>query len=123
MQKVISSYQQLEIWQKSIILATKIHQISSSFPKTEIFSLTNQVRRAAICIPSNIAEGWGRKHAREFIQFLRIACSSLLELETQLIVAQNLGYLEHQLLDALLLRTQEVNKMINTMISGLEQKK
>jgi four helix bundle protein len=118
----ISSYQQLDIWQKSMGLVTEIYQRSSIFPKAEMFGLTSQIRRAAISIPANIAEGWGRKLTKEFIQFLRIARGSLLELETHLIIAQNLGYIETQILDALLPRTKEINKMINAMISSLGKK-
>jgi four helix bundle protein len=121
MQK-ISSYQQLEIWQKSMILVTTIYQITSTFPKAEIFGLTIQMRRAAVSIPSNIAEGWGRKLTKEFIQYLRIARGSLLELETHLIISQNLGYIENQISNKLLLSTLEINKMINSMISSLEKK-
>ena len=121
MQK-ISSYQQLEIWQKSMILVTTIYQITSAFPKTEIFGLTSQMRRAAVSIPSNIAEGWGRKLTKEFIQYLRIARGSLLELETHLMISQNLGYIENQISNKLLLSTLEINKMINSMISSLEKK-
>jgi four helix bundle protein len=119
---MLSSYQQLDIWKKSLGLVTEIYQISSTFPKAEIFGLTSQMRRAAISIPANIAEGWGRKLTKEFIQFLRIARGSLLELETHLIIAQNLDYLETQILDGLLPRTQENNKMINAMISSLGKK-
>jgi four helix bundle protein len=121
MQK-ISSYQQLEIWQKSMILVTTIYQITSTFPKAEIFGLTIQMRRAAVSIPSNIAEGWGRKLTKEFIQYLRIARGSLLELETHLIISQNLGYIENQISNKLLLSTLEINKMINSMISSHEKK-
>jgi four helix bundle protein len=118
----ISSYRQLEIWQKSLGLVTEIYEISSTFPKGEIFGLTSQIRRAAISVPANIAEGWGRKLTKEFIHFLRIARGSLLEFETHLMIAQNLGYIEAQLLDEMLAKSEEINKMVNGLISSLGRK-
>ena len=87
----ISSYRQLEIWQKSVKLVTEIYQASSSFPRTELFGLTSQMRRAAVSIPANIAEGWGRQLTKEFMQYMRISRGSLLELETHLIISNNLN--------------------------------
>ena len=111
---MLSSYKQLEIWQKSMDLVTEIYQMSTSFPKEEIFGLTSQIRRAAVSIPSNIAEGWGRKLTKEFIQLLRISRGSLLELETQLLICKKLDYSKTEILDSLLFKIQEINKMINS---------
>lgn len=77
----IDSYRDLEVWQKAIALVTEIYRLSRAFPKEEIYGLTSQLRRAAVSVPANIAEGWGRNMTREFIQFLRTARGSLLELE------------------------------------------
>jgi four helix bundle protein len=121
MQK-ISSYQQLEVWQKSMGLVTEIYQISAIFPKTEIFGLTSQMRRAAVSVPANIAEGWGRKLTKEFMQFLRIARGSLLEIETHLIISRNLDYIDVEKVQVLLSLTTEISKMLNGMIISLGKK-
>jgi four helix bundle protein len=87
------SFQDLRVWQRSMELVTAIYKVTQQFPRDEIYSLTSQIRRAAISIPSNIAEGHGRGTTREFAMFLRNANGSLKELETQLILAQNLGFI------------------------------
>ena len=86
-------YQQLVVWQKAMELVTEVYQMTAEFPDTEKFGLTSQMRRAAISIPSNIAEGAGRGTDREFIRFLQIARCSLLELETQAMIATRLNLL------------------------------
>ena len=85
-------HHELLAWQEAIKLAGLVYQISRAFPKEEIYALTSQMHRAAVSIPSNIAEGAGRTGRKEFLQFLSIARGSLCELETQLILAKNLGY-------------------------------
>lgn len=80
----INSYKDLIVWQKSIDFVDMIYAVTKSFPKEEQFGLTSQLRRASISIPSNIAEGWGRKYGNEYAHFLRIASGSLYEVETQL---------------------------------------
>ncbi len=112
----ISSYKQLAVWQKAIEMVTDIYSITQTYPKEEIYALTNQVRRAATSVPANIAEGWGRNMTGEYIQFLRIARGSLLELETHLIVSSNLKYINNQTLELLLQKILEINKMLNAMI-------
>lgn len=82
----IESYRDLKVWQKSVNLVTEIYEITRSFSKEEIYTLASQLRRAAISVPSNIAEGWGRNSTKEYVHFLRIARGSLLELETQLVI-------------------------------------
>lgn len=83
----------LRAWQEAMSLVKDIYQITSSFPKEEIYALTSQMRRAAVSIPSNIAEGAARTGDKEFLQFLSISRGSLSELETQLIIAKELGYM------------------------------
>lgn len=90
----MKTYSDLLVWQKSLSLVTEVYQISKRFPTDEQFSLTSQIRRCAISIPSNIAEGYGRNSKQDFIRFLRIAMGSLFELQTQLRIANNLNYLK-----------------------------
>ncbi len=118
----MESYQKLGVWKKAIELVTDIYEITKTFPKEEIYALTNQIRRAAISIPANIAEGWGRNMTKEYIQFLRIARGSLLELETHLIISVNLQYLNSQTLGILLQKTQEINKMLNSLVNSLSKR-
>jgi len=92
--KTIRTHKDLEVWKESILLVKEIYRISSNFPKDEIYGLTLQIKRSAISIASNIAEGVARNTKKEFIQFLYIALGSVSELETQLIIAKELNYLE-----------------------------
>jgi four helix bundle protein len=92
MAKPINSFRDLLVWQKSMDLVTEIYHLSKKFPKAELFGLTSQIRRAAVSIPSNIAEGRGKSSKGEFQQFLHHSRSSLAEVETQITIAQNLGY-------------------------------
>ncbi len=114
-----SDHEKLDVWKKSMRLVTEIYQISQKFPKEEIYGLTSQMRRSAISIPSNIAEGKGRHTNPEFCQFLIHARGSLLELETQLQIACNLGYLESQKSDDLKVKTVEIGKMLNGLIKSI----
>jgi four helix bundle protein len=104
-------YKELIIWKKSIGLVTEIYQVTGSFPDKERFNLISQINRAAVSITSNIAEGAGRNSDKEFVQFLAIAHASSYELETQLIVSNNLGYLKQEKLNKLLESIEELQKM------------
>ncbi|AZB21050.1 four helix bundle protein [Kaistella haifensis] len=90
----IRSHKDLKVWQESMDLVTEIYRISDCFPENEKFGLTSQIRRCAISIPSNIAEGCARKGNRELLQFLYVSLGSLAELETQYEIAQNLKYIK-----------------------------
>jgi len=92
--KVVMTHRDLDVWKNGIELVKKIYILTKDFPKEEIYTLTSQIRRSAISIPSNIAEGAARNSKKEFIQFLYIALGSAAELETQLIVAKELGYIK-----------------------------
>lgn len=91
---VVKTHRDLDVWKNGIELVKKIYILTKDFPKEEIYTLTSQIRRSAISIPSNIAEGAARNSKKEFIQFLYIALGSAAELETQLIVAKELGYIK-----------------------------
>jgi four helix bundle protein len=116
----LQSFKDLKVWEMSIDFVTKIYKITTSFPSSETYGLTSQIRRAAVSIPSNIAEGSGRKNSKEFIQFLYVANGSLSEVETQLEIAFRLGYLKEQypLSDSIKL----IRKMIVGLINAIKEK-
>ncbi|MDD2550639.1 MAG: four helix bundle protein [Bacteroidales bacterium] len=89
----MKTHHDLDVWKKSILLVTEIYKVTESFPKAELYGLTNQIRRCAVSIPSNIAEGAARTSIKEFSHLLAISLGSIAELETQLIIAENLDYL------------------------------
>lgn len=113
----MNSHRDLDVWQHSIKLVTQIYEISKRFPKQEMYGITNQMRRAAISIPSNIAEGAARNSKREFNHFLSIANGSLAELETQLIICKNLQFITN---DELIEFESELSN-IRRMILGLKR--
>ena len=119
MSKEIRNHKDLEVWKKSMDLVSNIYKITESFPNKELYGLTNQIRRAAVSIPSNIAEGAARNSKKEFIQFLYIALGSLSELETQIIIANRLEYLNN--LDTSLEDLKFVQKLINGLIYYLKK--
>jgi four helix bundle protein len=122
MKMTVSSYSDLQVWQKAMVLVKQVYQDSSRFPKDELYALTNQIRRAAVSIPSNIAEGHARDSTKEFLHHLSIALGSLAELETQLILSKDLQYLPEERLSALLQQTNEIGKMIRGLQKSLQRK-
>ena len=118
----IRTYKDLEIWKRSIQLVEDIYQITKDFPKEELYGLTSQLRRAAISIPSNIAEGFARFHNAEYKQFLYISLGSCAEASTQLIITLRLGYLEKEKMDILLDEIDEISKMTMGLIKKLNQR-
>ena len=117
----MDSYRDLIAWKKAMALVREIYRITAAFPKEEIFGLTSQVRRAAVSIPSNIAEGKGRYSQRDFLHFLMQARGSINEVETQLLIAQDLGYLVEEQTHQLLQQSKEVGKILNGLISSLRK--
>ena len=113
------SYRDLEVWKLSIDFVKKVYQVTHNFPDSEKFGLINQIRRAAVSIPSNIAEGQGRNSTKEFKQFLAISLGSLAEPETQLIIAKEIEYLTQNGLDALLSPLDRIRKMIKGLSKGI----
>jgi four helix bundle protein len=110
-------FRNLLAWQKAIAFVTDVYRATQSFPNEEKFGLTSQLRRAAVSIPSNIAEGQGRLSRGEFRQFLGQAKGSICEVETQLLIAQNLGYLTES--EPLLERLHEVARLLNGLLNSL----
>ena len=115
------SYQDLIAWQKAMQLVTGVYKASESFPKEEIYGLTSQLRRAAISIPCNIAEGQGRLTKGEFQQFLGYARGSLLEVETLIRVAVNLNYRSENQAGRLLDLSAEVGKILNGLLNSISE--
>ena len=111
----MKTHKDLEVWKKSMDFVTLIYDITSSFPESEKFGLANQIRRASVSIPSNIAEGASRQHNKEFIQFLYVAFGSLNEVETQYTIALNLGFIDKEVYSKL----EESKNDIGKMLSGL----
>ena len=112
-------YRELIVWQKAVDLVPLLYKLIRKFPKEEMFALAAQMRRAAISVPSNIAEGQARGHRKEFIQHLNIAKGSLAELRTQLIVAQKLSYLTTRETIETEAAMEEVNRLLNGLINSL----
>ena len=109
-------FEDLKIWQKGMELVKFIYKITSNFPQNEIFALTSQIRRSAVSIPSNIAEGKGRGSTKEFVNFLHIALGSLYELKTQIDIAKALSYVEDKNFNIIDDKIIELDKMINSLI-------
>lgn len=114
-------YKDLIVWQKAIELVTEIYRATKPFPKEEMYGLTNQLRRAAVSIPSNIAEGQGHLSDKEFRRFLGHARGSLMELETQTYIASNLDYLTKDRTKDLLEREAEVGRLLNGLLNSLKE--
>jgi len=118
----MKTYRGLQVWQKSMTLVTEVYKISKGFPKDEAYGLTSQIRRCAISIPSNMAEGYGRNSTNEYIHFLRIATGSLYELQTQMEISMSLCYLNRDEFDKLYEVSREIERMLSSLIRKLSSK-
>ena len=123
MDNPVRSYQDLIAWQKAMDLVTEIYEVSHKFPREEIFALTSQLRRAAVSIHSNIAEGQGRSSRKEFLYFLGNAKGSLSEVETQVLIARKLDYIDDEVSNSLLNLSAEVGRILNGLLASLRNKK
>jgi len=118
----INSHKDLLIWKKGIDLVLKVFELTKSFPSEELFSITNQIKRAAISIPSNIAEGYGRNTEKSFSHYINISRGSLCELETHLIIAKELSFINNfELYEEILNLIIEESKMINAFSKSLNK--
>ncbi len=115
------NYRDLIAWKKAMDLVEKVYEETGQFPKEEIYGLTSQLRRAAVSIPSNIAEGQGRNSVNDFRRFLAISHGSLREVETQILIAERLHYLKQAQAEHLIDMASEVGRLINGLINSLEQ--
>jgi four helix bundle protein len=115
-----SRYQDLRAWQRAIELTERVYEVTSTLPQSEMYGLRSQMRRCAVSVPSNIAEGQGRATRGEFQQFLGHARGSLYELETQTVIAAKLGYVGQADRDGLLQESKELGRMLNALIASLK---
>lgn len=116
----MKTYRDLIVWQESMHFVTKVYQISKTFPKEEIYGLTSQMRRSAVSIPSNIAEGYGRKSTDDYLRFLQIAISSLYEIQTQLEISLNLKYLSTNKYEKVFELSREIERMLSSLIRKIK---
>lgn len=118
----VTHYRQLQVWQKGMELALAIYRLTESFPKHETYRLCDQLRRCAISVPSNVAEGHGRRSTREYLKHLSYTTGSLCEMETQVILAGQLGYFTPEGQEQLLSQAGEIGRMLNALIAALERR-
>ena len=116
----INTYRDLIVWQKSMKLVTEIYQITTTFPNNENYGLTSQIRRSAISIPSNIAEGYGRNSTGDYKRFLQISVGSLFELQTQVEIAYNLNYISLDIFQIIMPKTNELDRMLSSLINKIK---
>lgn len=114
-------FKELEIWKRSRVFCSNVYDLTSKFPQSETFGLTNQLRRASVSLPSNIAEGSSRSSNKEFSRFLEITLGSAYEIETQLLIACDLNFINETEMDDLLKELQEIIKMVSKFKSTLKQ--
>lgn len=119
---VIKSYKDLEVWRVAVDVSVSVYAATREFPREETYGLTAQMRRAAVSIPSNIAEGYGRESTASYVHFLRIAQGSTKELETQLIIAGRIGALDAALRADLQANLDSISRMLRSLIRSLEMK-
>jgi four helix bundle protein len=119
---MLKNYKELNVWQKAYELCLKIYQITAKFPNEERYGLTSQIRRSVVSIPSNIAEGYGRKTTLDYIRMLYISYGSVCELETQILLSGDLGFIDKGELDTAKKDIAEIERMLKALIKSLENK-
>jgi four helix bundle protein len=118
----MSTYRELLIWQKSMALVTEVYSLTNKFPKEEIYGLSSQLRRCAISIPSNIAEGFGRDGLKDYLKFLNIAYASLFELQTQLEISFNLSFTNQIEFQEIYNNSKEIERMLSSFIRKIKER-
>jgi four helix bundle protein len=116
----VKSYKDLKVWKKSVELSVKVYNVTEDFPKNQQYSLVSQIQRSAVSVASNIAEGAGRRGAKEFIHYVSMAKGSLYELETQLIISCEVGFLGKERLDSFINEIEEIGRMLNGLKRSLQ---
>ena len=123
MSTTFKSYRDLEVWQRSMKLAKRIYQVTQKFPSDERFGLTNQLRRASVSVPSNLAEGHARFGAGEFSRFISISMGSVAEIETQILLSTDLGYLTGELSREILEDLETIGKMLRGLAKSISKRR
>jgi four helix bundle protein len=118
----MKTYRDLVVWQKAILFVTQIYKALKVFPQEELYALTSQMKRSAVSIPSNIAEGYGRKSKKDYIRFLQIAMGSIFEMQTQLEISKNLKFLSESNFNELFESSREIERMLSSLISKINNK-
>jgi len=116
----VKSYRDLRVWEQAMDLAVRSYQLAKLLPRDELYGLVSQIRRAAVSVPANIAEGHGRDHLGDYLRLLSVANGSLMELETHILLAQRLSYLKITDVEPLLVLTSEVGRMLAGLIRKLK---
>ena len=119
-QEGVTDHRQLIVWQKSLQFVKRIYTVTASFPRREIYGLSSQLRRAAVSVPSNISEGAARSGSKEFIKFLNVSRASLAEVETQILISNELGFIGDSA--RLMQDLKEIERMLNSLITSLRQR-
>ena len=118
----MGDFRKLLIWQKSMLLVTKIYTTTSKFPKEEIFGITSQIRRCAVSVPSNIAEGFGRDSDKEYLRYLNISMGSLFEMQTQIEIIKNIGYLTEEEFNTIYEDSREIERMLVFFMNKIKER-
>jgi four helix bundle protein len=121
--RVVKGYRDLVVWQRAMDLVTATYRLTASFPRDEKYGLVQQLNKAAVSVPSNIAEGHGRDHLGDYLHHLSVANGSLMEVETQLMIAGRLGYLSTDVEDGILAHTAEVGRMLSGLTRALRKRR
>jgi four helix bundle protein len=119
---MLRNFKELKVWQKSYALCLKVYKMTNSFPREEVYGLTSQIRRAAVSVPSNIAEGYGKRTTSDYIRSLYIAYGSACELETQVLLSNDLGYVKAKEKERFGEKLGEVERMLKALIKSLQKK-
>lgn len=119
---MLRNYRDLKVWEKSYNLCLEVYKLLKKFPVEERYGLSLQMRRSVVSIPSNIAEGYGRKGKQEYIHYLYVAYGSYCELETQLLLTSDLGYIEKETFEKIFEQAREVERMLKALIDSLDKK-
>ncbi len=117
---LINSYRDLIVWQKSMLMVTNIYKFTNTFPTNEQYGLTSQIKRSAISVPSNIAEGYGRNSTGDYKRFLQIALWSLFELQTQIEIAKNLNFITNDTFEISYNKAKEIDRMLIALIRNIK---
>ncbi|MBN1820677.1 MAG: four helix bundle protein [Prolixibacteraceae bacterium] len=115
----MNKFKELKVWQKAIAFVTEVYEVTKQFPQDELYGITSQIRRSSVSIPSNIAEGAGRRTKKEFSHFLDISRGSTYELETQLIISKNLDFINETSFSEIIFELEEIQKMITGLQKSL----